>query len=345
MRNNHDFLRKKCVTCDYPIHMDTYRGCEHGCLYCRVRKKYAIGKVTPMNNVKQLRNFIEGKRNDETKWCDWNIPLQWGANSDPFQPCEREYGASLECLKVFAETGYPFIITTKNPVMLTEQPYFDVISQCNVVLQCSMACSRYDKIEPNVPKYEDRLKAMKQLSKVVKRSIVRLAPYFLDAFKNVIEEIPRWADAGIHGVVTEGFCSQKPQPQMVRINSTFFFSNDDLYRHYVKIREKCHECGLEFTCAEDGLTWLSDSTVCCGTAGLDGFIPHTYNADHIAVGDAVLTESMKQVCPQPFKCIGQSQAWALHCKGKTFKELVDEQAEKHIMFRENERRRLNVQRE
>jgi DNA repair photolyase len=50
---------KECVCCDYPIHMDTYRGCEHGCLYCRARNKYAIGKVTPMNNIKQLRNLTE----------------------------------------------------------------------------------------------------------------------------------------------------------------------------------------------------------------------------------------------------------------------------------------------
>lgn len=332
---------KECVCCDYPIHMDTYRGCEHGCLYCRVRKKYAIGKVTPMNNIKQLRNFIDGKRNAETKWCDWNIPLQWGANSDPFQPCEREVGASLECLKVFAETGYPFIITTKNPVMLTEQPYFDIIGQCNVVVHCSMVCSRYDKIEPNAPKYEDRLKAMEQLSKVVKRTIVRVQPYFLDAFKAVMEEIPRWAKAGIQGILIDGFCAQTKHPQMVRIGGFYFFSNDDLYKHFVKIKDKCHEYGLEFTCTEDGLQWMSDNTTCCGTAGLDGFTPHTYNSDHIAAGDAVLTESMKQVCPQPFKCIGQSQSWALHCKGKTFQELVDEQAEKSVRFRKSERERLD----
>ena len=294
-----------------------------------------------MNNIKQLRNFIDGKRNAETKWCDWNIPLQWGANSDPFQPCEREYGASLECLKVFAETGYPFIITTKNPVMLTEQPYFDIIGQCNVVVHCSMVCNRYDKIEPNAPKYEDRLKAMEQLSKVVKRTIVRVQPYFLDAFKAVMEEIPRWAKAGIQGILIDGFCAQTKHPQMVRIGGFYFFSNDDLHKHFVKIKAKCHEYGLEFTCTEDGLQWMSDNTTCCGTAGLDGFTPHTYNSDHIAAGDAVLTESMKQVCPQPFKCIGQNQSWALHCKGKTFQELVDEQAEKSVRFRETEKERLD----
>ena len=176
---------------------------------------------------------------------------------------------------------------------------------------------------------------------MVRRTIIRLAPYFLDALNDVLAEIPRWADAGIHGVIAGGFCSQKKHPRMVRINGHYFFSNDDLFRHFSKIKDKCHENGIEFTCTESGLTWMSDHTTCCGTHGLDGFVPHTYNIDHIAEGDAVLTDAMLQVCPQPFKCIGQSQAWALHCKGRTFKELVDERVEREIEFRFSERRRLD----
>ena len=112
----------QCLTCDYPIHFDTYEGCSHGCKYCFVKHKYSIDNIKPLNTTKGLKRFIKGGRNLETKWCDWNIPLHWGANSDPFQSCERAYRKSLECLRIFAETGYPVIISTKNPVMLTEEP-------------------------------------------------------------------------------------------------------------------------------------------------------------------------------------------------------------------------------
>ena len=331
---------KECVNCDYPIHMDTYKGCSHGCVYCRVRKKYAIGKVTPMRSVVSLKNFISGKRTETTKWCDWNIPLQWGANSDPFQPCEREYGASLECLKVFAETGYPFIITTKNPVLLTEEPYFSLLKECRVIVQCSMACNRYDKLEPNAPKYEERLSAMSKISPIVPRTAIRLAPYFLDAHTDIIEQIPRYAEAGIHGVLINGFVSPKKHPQMVRIHGSFYFSNDDLYPRFLEIKQKCHEYGLTFTAVESGLAWMSDSTVCCCSGGLDGFKPHTYTLDHIAQGDAKKTPAMEQECIQPFKCIGQSTAWMNQCKGKTFAELIEEQAKGYPEWFNAERKRF-----
>lgn len=87
----------QAVLCEYPIRLDTYSGCSHGCKYCFARTKVDIEKVTMKNCAKQLRSFIEGKRTAVTKWCDWKIPLHWGWLSDPFQPIERKAGASLEC--------------------------------------------------------------------------------------------------------------------------------------------------------------------------------------------------------------------------------------------------------
>ena len=176
----------QCLTCDYPIHFDTYKGCSHHCRYCFVNNKYSIDNVKAVNTTKSLKNFIEGKRNFETNWCDWDIPLHWGANSDPFQPCEREFKKSLECLQIFAETGYPVIISTKNPVLLTEEPYVSLLEKCNVVLQISMACSKYDKLEAGAPAYEERLKAVSALKDKVKRTIARVRPYFPDCHRDIL---------------------------------------------------------------------------------------------------------------------------------------------------------------
>ena len=139
-----------------------------------------------MHTTKSLRNFIEGKRNFETKWCDWAIPLHWGGTSDPFQACELEHKCSLECLEIFAETKYPFIVSTKNPVMLTKEPYLSLISQCRCVLQVSMGCGKYDKLEQGAPTYEERLQAVKFLSDKVTRIIARVRPYFFAIFAIIL---------------------------------------------------------------------------------------------------------------------------------------------------------------
>ena len=317
----------QCLTCDYPIHFDTYKGCSHGCKYCFVKQKYAIHNIEPITQAKSLENFVSGKRNFETKWCDWNIPLHWGGNSDPFQECEKEYKKSLECLKIFARTKYPFIVSTKNPVMLTEEPYLSLIQECRCVLQISMACSKYDKLETGAPTFEERLKAVGELSGKVMRIIARVRPYFPDCHKDILKAVPEYAKAGIYGISISGFVSKKKQKGMVRYGGNYAFSNELLAPKFREIKQACRDNGLKFFCCEDGLEHWSDSLTCCGTMGLEDFIPNTYNISHLSYDETPPepTEAMKaKDTYQPFKCIGQSQAWALKCKGKSFAGLMIE---------------------
>lgn len=329
-----------CLNCDFPIHLDTYIGCSHKCKYCRVKRVKNIDIITVSKSDVKLKNFISGKRNTMTRWCDWDIPLQWGANSDPFQECEKEYQESLRCLEIFAESKYPFIVTTKNPVLLTEEPYFSLIKECNAVIQCSMACDKYDRLETGAPAFRQRLEAMKTLAPYVKRTISRLCPYFPDALRDILAALPMHKDAGIQGVIVSGFCSNRKHPQMEKYGGRWMFPNDLLFPQYKKIKERCHELGLEFTCVESGLSWLSDSTTCCGVSGLDGFIPNTYNLDHIALGDAKSTPAMEKPCDHPFRGIKQNQAWNLHVQGRSFKDLMDEQVGNYPAWYAAERARF-----
>ena len=105
------------VLCDLPIRFDTYKGCSHQCKYCFVQNKTDLTNIGKGETVKSLRDFIEGKRTKETRWCDWDIPLHWGGMSDPFQPAEKKNKLSLECLKLFKETQYPFVVSTKGKLI------------------------------------------------------------------------------------------------------------------------------------------------------------------------------------------------------------------------------------
>lgn len=320
------------LTCDFPIHLDTYKGCSHACKYCFVKRKYAIEKVQPLESVRSLKNFIDGKRTRETRWCDWNIPLHWGANSDPFQPCELEYKTSMHCLEVFAETGYPFIVSTKNPVMLTKEPYLSLIKNCNMILQVSMACSKYDRLEQGAPTYQERLEAVGFLSDKVKRVIARCRPYFPDCHKDILKEIPKLANAGVYGVNYASFISANKQAGMKRYGNCYMFSVEILIPKYKELRNACHENGLKFLCSETDLDHWSDEN-CCGAGNLDGFTPNLFNACHLGLDEEppVATEAMKRTDTyQPFKGIGQSQKWAMKCKDKSFYELMLEIGERRI---------------
>lgn len=157
------------ILCNLPVRFDTYRGCSHGCRYCFAQKKNDISHIERDESVDGLRSFIEGKRGNETEWCDWNIPIHWGGMSDPFQPVEKQIRASYECLKLLAETKYPFVVSTKGR-LVADPEYLDLLAQCNCVLQISMVCSKYDRLERGTPSYEERLAILKTVSARVQRT-------------------------------------------------------------------------------------------------------------------------------------------------------------------------------
>lgn len=324
----------QCMTCDFPIHFDTYIGCGHGCKYCFVRQKYDISNVVPIDTVKSLKNFINGGRNYETRWCDWKIPLHWGGNSDPFQPCELEHKKSLECLQILVDTQYPFIVSTKNPVMLTEEPYFSLVSKANMVFQISMGCSKYDKLEPGAPTYEERLQAARVLSPNVKRIIARVRPYFPDCHKEILAELPRYKEAGIYGISISSFVSKKKQKGMKRYGSTYLFPLEIIEPKFEEIHKACHDVGLRYFCSENDLDFTSDDLACCGTENLEGFVGNSFNIPHLSYDEIPPepTAAMRgENTYQPFKGIGQSQEWAQRCKHKTFADLMLEIGEDRIL--------------
>ena len=210
------------ILCNLPVRFDTYRGCSHGCRYCFAQKKNDISHIERDESVDGLRSFIEGKRGNETEWCDWNIPIHWGGMSDPFQPVEKQIRASYECLKLLAETKYPFVVSTKGR-LIADPEYLDLLAQCNCVLQISMVCSKYDRLERGTPSYEERLTILKTVSARVQRTIVRIQPYMPEVFHDVMKNIPHIAEAGAYGVIVEGMKFFKAKPGMTKIGGDFCY--------------------------------------------------------------------------------------------------------------------------
>lgn len=282
------------VLCDLPIRFDTYKGCSHGCKYCFVQRKKDISNIEKGETVKALESFMQGKRSKETNWCDWNIPLHWGGMSDPFQPIEKKYRLSYKCLQLLAKTQYPFIVSTKGKLVV-EKDYLELLSKCNCVVQISMVCSKYDKLEPGAPTYDERLEMCKILSKKVKRVIVRIQPYMTQVFSDVKENMKKLAEAGVYGVVIEGMKFAKKRGQLEKVGGDFTYSKDILIKDFIQLKEEAHKQGLRFFCGENRLRTLGDAMCCCGIEDLQGFKGNSYNICHLINNKEVeITASMKE---------------------------------------------------
>lgn len=315
------------VICNLPIRFDTYSGCSHNCKYCFTYRKYDISTIKKNEGAKAIERWIKGERSLDTFWCDWDIPLHWGGMSDPFQPAEKKYKYSLEVLKLLAQSKYPFVVSTKNTLPLTE-PYFSLFKQCNCVFQCSMVCPSLSKIEEGAPHFEERLNMMREMSKIVPRTIVRCQPYMIEFHKEIMAQIPRIAEAGVYGIVYEGLKMQKKSKGLVKNGADFVYPKNLLKNKFQELKDECHKYGLKFFAGENRLRAMGDSLTCCGCEGLEGFEVHKYNLNYYCHKPEELhcTERMKEIgTSQCFKILSQKANVDRALKKLSFKEVMDTQ--------------------
>lgn len=228
-----------------------------------------------------------------------------------------------QTLLVLTINGY--FVSTKSVLPLRE-PYFGLFKKCNCVFQCSMVCPSMSKIEAGAPHFEERLEMMRQMSKIVPRTIVRCQPYIVEFHKEIMEQIPRIADAGVYGIVFEAIKMQKKVSGMIKNGADFVYPLDLLKRKFNELKNECHKCGLVFLSGENRLRAMGDSLTCCGCGGLEGFKVNTYNLNYFVHNKEKLeaTPAMykKDTCTC-FKAMRMDTAAISVLKKASFKQMMD----------------------
>lgn len=313
----------QCILCDLPIRFDNYKGCTHGCRYCFTQRKNTnLSKVESHEGIQALSNFINGKRNQDTNWCDWKIPIHWGGLSDPLQPIESKLGSTFECLKILAKSRYPFVISTKGR-LLGDEKYISLLEKCNCVVQVSLVCDKYDKIEKGAPTFDERLKIIEKISPRVKRVVVRIQPYMCEVFNDVFDNLTKFKNAGVYGVIVEGMKFQKRKKGLIKVGGDFAYPYDRLKPDFEKLKDEAHHLGLKFYSGENRLRAMGDSLTCCGIDDLKDFIPNTYNLNHIINDKNKIVPSKAQqtkgtgIC---FRAFRQNTLYGRFFESKSFDE-------------------------
>ena len=151
--------------------VNPYRGCEFGCHYCYARYTHEYMELDGNEfeskiYVKQDAGPLAGR--DLANEKIWGEHIAIGTATDPYQPAEREYGATRAVLEQMAErAGLSISITTKSNQVLRDIDLLKRIaerSRLSVNLSITTLRTRLARLlEPRAPRPDLRLEAVRAL--------------------------------------------------------------------------------------------------------------------------------------------------------------------------------------
>ena len=117
--------------------INPYQGCEHGCVYCYARPSHSYLGLSPGLDF-ETRIFAKANAADLLKQelgkpgyrCE---VISLGANTDPYQPAERELRITRSVLEVLHEHGHPVGIVTKSSLIERDMDLLEAMAKCDLV--------------------------------------------------------------------------------------------------------------------------------------------------------------------------------------------------------------------
>lgn len=164
--------------------MNVYQGCEHGCVYCYARNSheywgYSAGldferKILVKKNAAQL---LEEKLKSKN-WKPHTIVMS--GNTDCYQPAERKFGITRQCLEVFCKYRHPVGIITKNALITRDLDILTKLAADNLIGVSVSITSLSEKtrmtLEPRTASIAKRFQTVSELSKAGIPVNVMIAP-------------------------------------------------------------------------------------------------------------------------------------------------------------------------
>ena len=192
--------------------INPYRGCEHGCIYCYARPAHAYVGLSPgldfETRIFAKVNAAELLRAELAAPSYRCKSITLGANTDAYQPIERELRITRSIIEVLAECEHPVALITKNALIERDIDLLAPMAARRLagaylsVTNLDAALAR--KLEPRASAPYRRLEAIKRLADAGIPTGVMVAPvipFITDRYLEEILERAREAGATQAGYV------------------------------------------------------------------------------------------------------------------------------------------------
>lgn len=152
--------------------MNAYQGCEHGCIYCYARNSheywgYSAGldferRILVKKEAPKLLEALLKKKSWQAK------TIVMSGNTDCYQPAEKQFEITRQCLHIFLKYKHPVGIITKNALILRDLDVLKALANDNLIsVNISITSLTEDirrVLEPRTATIKKRLETVKVLS-------------------------------------------------------------------------------------------------------------------------------------------------------------------------------------
>src|SRR3954447_23510323 len=155
----------------FTFSINPYRGCEHGCIYCYARPSHAYLELSPGLDFETRLfakvNAAELLRTELSKPGYRCESITLGANTDPYQPIERQWQVTRQILEVLAACDHPVTLVTKSALIERDLDLLGPMAAKNLV-RVFVSIGTLDrelarKLEPRAASPQRRLDVLKAL--------------------------------------------------------------------------------------------------------------------------------------------------------------------------------------
>lgn len=192
--------------------INAYRGCEHGCVYCYARPSHAYLGLSPgldfETRIYAKVNAAELLTRELAARGYTPSPIALGANTDPYQPIERELRITRSILEVLAACEHPATIVTKNALVERDIDLLAPMAAKRLV-RVYVSVTNLDadlarKLEPRAAAPYRRLETVRRLAAAgipVGVMVAPVIPFLTDRFLEEILERAKEAGAESAGYI------------------------------------------------------------------------------------------------------------------------------------------------
>jgi DNA repair photolyase len=164
--------------------VNPYQGCEHGCIYCFARPSHAYWNLGPgldfETRIFHKPGLAERLASELAAPGYVCRPINLGANTDPYQPAERQLRTTRRLLEVLLEHRHPVTIVTKGALILRD---LDLLAELAAMRLASVVVSLTTLddalkrvLEPRAAAPSARLGAIRALAGAGVPTTVMMAP-------------------------------------------------------------------------------------------------------------------------------------------------------------------------